>query len=118
MLSKLFRISIIIIVSVSLFSCARYLYKQNRNIELNKTTFTDFNDIKAPKHKIEDIIISNDTNKYTLVESSVNHAAGQMKYLYAFRNDTLIYFGYPYQFSQSSDETINELGKKYSEMVE
>lgn len=117
MLNKSLKIVSIFIVSFSLYSCATYLYKQNKELELYKTTFNDFNNTNSPKHEINNLVITSDSNKYTLVESSVNHAAGQMTYIYAFRNDTLIYFGYPYQFSQSSDKTINELGRKYSEII-
>ncbi len=104
---------VLLLALLTLFvACSSYLYKHG-NIELYKTTFSDFQETDASISE-KYIVKLDSNNRYLLIESSVKHAPGQMTYLYAFRNDTLLYFGYPYQFSQSSDKIINELGKYFN----
>lgn len=108
---------LLIILSILIFiSCSSYIYK-NGNIELYETTY---NQLKVETEiEIEneyDINLEGDSNKYLILESRVTIPTGEAEYLHAFRNDTLIYFGYPYQFSQSSNSSVNELGKKYAEI--
>jgi len=98
-------------------SCSTYVYKQNKKFVLFETTYAKFDDIGVSGQKEHNVSLENDSNNYMIVESKIDHVAGRLKYLYAFRNDTLIYFGYPYQFSQSNDSTVNELGEYYSTKI-
>lgn len=109
------KLKIILIVFIFTFiSCSTYLYKQNLNLEIKSTTYNQFQKERIHIYKEVDFKLENDFENYKVVESKINHADGSMNYIYAFRNDTLIYFGYPYQFSQNQSETINEIGKYYS----
>jgi len=115
--TKLIKTLIYLSFILLVISCSTYVYKQNKKFVLFETTFAKFDDIGVPSQKETIIKLDNDSNNYMIVESKIDHVAGRLKYLYAFRNDTLIYFGYPYQFSQSSDSTINELGVHYNTKI-
>lgn len=114
---KLLKPTIYSLFILLLISCSTYVYKQNKNFVLFETTFAKFDEIGVSSQKENNVILENDTNKYIIVESKIDHVAGRLKYLYAFRNDTLIYFGYPYQFSQSSDSTVQQLGIYYNTKI-
>lgn len=106
-----------IILIFTIAGCSKYLYKQNQNLELNITTYERFKKERIFATKDVEFTLENDLNRYRVIESKINHAEGAMNYLYAFRNDTLIQFGYPYQFSQHTDGLINNIGKYYSEFI-
>lgn len=112
MFKRYLKTSILFFSLTLLVACSSYLYKHG-NIELYKTSFSEFQETGASISEKYNVKLDSN-NRYLLIESYVKHAPGKMTYLYAFRNDTLLYFGYPYQFSQSSDETVNALGKHFN----
>lgn len=117
MFTKYFKYLLALILILTLVSCAKYLYKENMNLVLFETTYTKFKDGIGYLSKNEVFNLENDLNNYRIAEKNISHAAGMLSYIYAFQNDTLIYFGYPYQFSQSADEKINNLGKYYNTKI-
>lgn len=117
MATKLIKTLIYSTFILLVISCSTYVYKQNKKFVLFETTYAKFDDIGVSGQKEHNVSLENDSNNYMIVESKIDHVAGRLKYLYAFRNDTLIYFGYPYQFSQSNDSTVNELGEYYSTKI-
>jgi hypothetical protein len=116
LINNIFQVFALILILL-IASCSRYLYKQNQNLELKITTYQQFKKERIYATKDVGFTLENDLNSYKVIESKINHADGAMNYLYAFRNDTLIQFGYPYQFSQHTDELINKIGKYYSEFI-
>ena len=114
MFIKIFKLLISFCLVFILISCAKYLYKNNTSLVLFETTYSQFKDDSGYLSKNEVFSLENDLNNYRIVEKNISHAAGALSYIYAFQNDTLIYFGYPYQFSQSPNEKINNLGKYYN----
>ena len=114
MFIKLVKLFITLSLIFLLGSCAKYLYKSNKNLVLFETTYIEFRENTGYLTKDEIFNFENDSNSYRIVELNISHVAGALSYIYAFQNDTLIYFGYPYQFSQSPDEKINNLGMYYN----
>ena len=62
--------------------------------------------------KVKDAKVANSANKYSIIIGSkkIMVFPDKQKYIYAFENDKLIFWGTPLEFSRSSSLLINELG--------
>lgn len=49
--------------------------------------------------------------KFVVFLSSIYSGTGSEIYYYAFRNDSLVYWGYPYQFSRHDNQVIREISE-------
>jgi hypothetical protein len=65
----------------------------------------------SPRHEFT-ISLPSDASAKLLVHTYIL-SIGEYKsdYFLAFRNDKLVYWGYPHEFARSSDPYLNEIGK-------
>lgn len=61
---------------------------------------------------LQEIKITNTTNKITVILGGLVQPNMKIKYLYAFVNDKLIYWGTPLEFARNPSPLINQIGKE------
>ncbi|MCX6147121.1 MAG: hypothetical protein NTW25_07695 [Candidatus Kapabacteria bacterium] len=50
--------------------------------------------------------------KFEIYITRLNGALEKEIYYYAFKNDSLIYWGHPFQFTRSEDSTLKDIGEE------
>lgn len=66
------------------------------------------------ENKVNVAKVANSANKYSIIIGSkkIMSFPDKQKYLYAFENDKLIFWGTPLEFARNSSPLINELGEE------
>lgn len=95
-----------------LCSCAQFspetLDRFHKGMSVSKTL-----DIspKSPKNEFTILLHSDPTAKLLIHVYILSVGDYKSDYFLAFRNDRLVYWGYPHEFARSSDPYLNEIGK-------
>ncbi|MBK9249027.1 MAG: hypothetical protein IPM69_13155 [Ignavibacteria bacterium] len=66
----------------------------------------------SPREEFSVVIPSDTKAEYRFHVYILSIGDYKSDYFLAFRNDRLIYWGYPHEFARSSDTYINEIGKE------
>ncbi len=66
----------------------------------------------APRQELTITVPSDAKANYKIHVYVLSMGDYKSNYFLAFRNDKLIYWGYPHEFARSSDTYINEIGKE------
>ncbi len=66
---------------------------------------------KSPKNEFTILLHSDPTAKLLIHVYILSVGDYKSDYFLAFRNDRLVYWGYPHEFARSSDPYLNEIGK-------
>lgn len=109
---------VILITVIALNSCSTLMISEKHlDLNLNETNFAFCKD----KLEFEDEEILNLTNpifkndKYVIVvDKTVLFKADHLYYYYLFKNDVLVYFGYPFQFHMHENEVFRVAGEEAS----
>lgn len=125
-----FKYKSIVIFLLAVFlipACTFEVYKSNLKIKkgmpiekaqeiIDDDTFINDYIQEEPFNLTESGIISDGTIKVLIRKRF--QAVGKEAYIYAFKNDKLIYWGYPIEFTRSSDPLLFNIGKKISEIIQ
>jgi hypothetical protein len=65
----------------------------------------------GPREDWELVVAGGGSSKYRALIFDIVMANQRNKYIAAFENGSLIYWGYPYEFMRFPDKKINEIGK-------
>ncbi len=65
----------------------------------------------SPRSEMTITVSSDAKSVYTIHVYVLSMGDYKSNYFLAFRNDKLVYWGYPHEFARSSDPYINEIGK-------
>lgn len=66
---------------------------------------------KSPINEFNILLPSEPTAKMLIHVYILSVGDYKSDYFLAFRNDRLVYWGYPHEFARSSDPYLNEIGK-------
>lgn len=108
-----------IIMIFILESCTHnFIFKNNKSI-VKGISIADFRKSDIKIDEIYNLPISG--NKYNckieIIKSAVRSATYVEIYYYAFRNDSLIYWGFPYQFASRDNEQLNDIAKEMYDIL-
>lgn len=97
-----------------------YINYKHLDFELNQTTKKDIvKSLKLMKDKVKPInhtIFGNDRYEVVYKMSDFISSNSVFQY-YLLRNDTLVYFGYPYQFQSNINDTIRIAGEETTKLL-
>ena len=102
---------LLILTTVCIMSCSQFtpevLDKYKKGMSIAQTL-----DI-APVSPLTEFNISipSDPSKFTIHVYVLSLGDYKSDYFLAFRNEKLVYWGYPHEFARSSDPYLNEIGK-------
>ncbi|MBS1537425.1 MAG: hypothetical protein JST20_06715 [Bacteroidetes bacterium] len=104
-------ILIFAVITSCLMSCSQFtpevLDKYQKGMAVSQTI-----DISPVSPKTEfNITIPSDPAKFIIHVYVLSLGDYKSDYFLAFRNDKLVYWGYPHEFARSSDPYLNEIGK-------
>lgn len=110
-----------VIMFLLLTACSgSYINYKHLDFELNKTTKKDIiKSLKLMKDKVKPInhnIFGNDRYEVVYKMSDFITSNSVFQY-YLLRNDTLVYFGYPYQFQSNINDTIRIAGEETTKLL-
>jgi hypothetical protein len=104
---------LIVVFLVGLASCSQLITK--RHLEISKgTTFEQFNSVGVDFDETFNLEKMNEKYKadFKILTAKMKGAIKKEIYYYAFKNDTLIFWGHPYLFTRSENTTIREMGEE------
>lgn len=105
-------ILIVCVVALSITSCYRFTRYDTYKITngMLKSRVVDTIGIDPDKELLIDV--SADPNsRYEVLNFTVSAIGTEGIYLLAFKNDSLYYWGYPYEFNRHPSPILNEIGK-------
>ncbi|MBI3258100.1 MAG: hypothetical protein HYZ54_01260 [Ignavibacteriae bacterium] len=111
MYGKFIKSSIILLSFIGLASCQTFITESN--LRLSKgTTLQAFKTEDVDYDKVVSLpkLSAKNKNKYEVYMTTIRGAVFKEVYYYAFENDKLIYWGYPYQFSRSNNPLLEDIG--------
>lgn len=103
---------VIFLVSVILGACAHFTPETLDKFQKGMPLATTLNIAPIAPHTEMSITIPSDAKSvYAIHVYVLSMGDYKSSYFLAFRNDKLVYWGYPHEFARSSDHYINEIGK-------
>lgn len=114
-------ISLLILLSIFTISCSHQINKEFLKIKKGLSSeevmsIIDDNGgtnyLSLHDNYVNEIKVSNSTNKYTMIIGRKVYVTTYQKYVYAFENNKLIYWGLPIEFARNSSPLINQIGEE------
>ncbi len=111
MYGKFIKTGIVVLSFIGLVSCETFVTESNLRLAKG-TTLQAFmkENVDYDKNVSLPKLSAKNKNKYEVYMTRINGAVFMEVYYYAFENDKLIYWGYPYQFSRSNNPLIENIG--------
>lgn len=124
-------IGLVLLFCTMMISCSNYfqVHKELMKIKKGMSTAEVIQQIEDDpianiyyhdEDKVKEAKVANSTNKYSIIICSkkIMVFLQKQKYLYAFENDKLIFWGTPLEFARNSSPLINELGEEGVRMLD
>ncbi len=107
------RIIIALFLMFGLISCVKMITKSHLNLSKG-TTLTTFKkeDVDFDKNVLLSKMNTKNQGKYEVFMTEISGATKKEVYYYAFRNDSLLYWGHPYQFTRSENQILREIAEE------